>query len=127
MAVSQPGRRYGRSVTQPEPTPPPASSRGQAAGDDPAPSALDELGSLDVDGVAAATWGTVIWSVALVGTLLMRDRLAASDAQWWIAVCAVAAVGGLVGRWYAVRRREAYRRRAAEGGATATPAPGAAA
>jgi hypothetical protein len=113
----------------PDPTVPPevaatsqpaeAPAAGTAAGATAAPSALDELGSVDVDGVAAATWGSAVWAVALIVTLVLRDRLAESGSQWWIAVCAVALVGGLLGRWYAMTRRTAYRQAAAAAAAAA--------
>jgi hypothetical protein len=76
----------------------------------PAPSALDELGALDVDGVAAAGWGSALWGVALVVLLVMGDRLP-EDARWWIWVCVAGLLGGLVGLAYVLRRRAAYRAR----------------
>jgi hypothetical protein len=71
--------------------------------------------------VAAAAWGTALWGVALVVTVVLRDRLAEADATWWIAVCAAGLLGGLVGWAYLVRRRAAVRRaRAASAGDAAS-------
>lgn len=70
---------------------------------------------LDEDGVGAVKIGTVLWAVALAILLLMRDRLAESDSQWWIWVAATGALLGLPGLWYTTRRRSAYRERAALG------------
>lgn len=68
-----------------------------------------EVEPLDEDGVGAVAMGTVAWCVALVVLLLLRDRLAESDAQWWIAVAATGAGLGLLGLLYTTRRRAAYR------------------
>lgn len=66
---------------------------------------------LDEDGVLAVTLGTVAWLVAYaVLFLFFRDALAAHGTQWWLTVCLVGAGLGLAGRWYTVRRRDAYRR-----------------
>lgn len=65
---------------------------------------------LDADGVGAALTGTILWTVALVVLLLLRDRLTAAGAQWWIAVAASGVVLGLIGLAYTTRRRAAYRR-----------------
>ena len=65
---------------------------------------------LDEDGVLAVTLGTVAWLVAFgVLCLFFRDQLQAHGTQWWLTVCLVGAGLGLAGRWYTVRRREAYR------------------
>ena len=65
---------------------------------------------LDEDGVLAVTLGTVAWLVAFgVLFLFFRDQLQAHGTQWWLTVCLVGAGLGLAGRWYTVRRREAYR------------------
>ncbi len=66
---------------------------------------------LDEDGVLAVTLGTVAWLVAFVVLFLFfRDDLQAHGTQWWLTVCLVGAGLGVAGRWYTVRRREAYRR-----------------
>lgn len=65
---------------------------------------------LDADGVGAALTGTIMWAIALVVLIVLRDRLAAAGAQWWIAVACTGVVLGLVGLAFTVRRRAAYRR-----------------
>jgi membrane protein DedA with SNARE-associated domain len=66
---------------------------------------------LDADGVLAVTVGAIAWAVAFVVLyVVFADELRAHDAQWWLAVCLVGAGLGIPGRWYAVRRRNAYRR-----------------
>ncbi len=70
----------------------------------------EDVKPLDVDGVTAVAIGTVLWLVALVVLLLMRDRLAETDSQWWIWVAATGAALGPPGLWYTMRRRSAYRR-----------------
>jgi hypothetical protein len=70
---------------------------------------------LDVDGVGAVAMGTVLWAIAALVLLLMRDRLAESGAQWWISVALTGAGLGLPGLGYTTRRRAAYRRAAAGG------------
>ena len=64
---------------------------------------------LDVDGVGAVAVGTVLWAIALVVTLLMRDRLVAAGNDWWIWVCVSGVALGLIGLPYVIRRRNAYR------------------
>lgn len=65
---------------------------------------------LDADGVGALTVGTVAWLVALVVLYgFFRDDLQEHGTQWWLTVCVVGAALGIPGRWYAVRRRNAYR------------------
>lgn len=71
---------------------------------DPSPA----IEPLDEDGVGAVAIGTVLWLVALVVLVLLRDRLG-SDA-WWIQVALVGALLGLPGLWYTTRRRAAYRK-----------------
>lgn len=65
---------------------------------------------LDEDGVGAVVLGTVVWAVAFVVLWVLRDRLAAADAQWWLWVAGTGALLGLPGLWYTTRRRSAYRR-----------------
>ncbi|MBK6764488.1 MAG: DUF2530 domain-containing protein [Micrococcales bacterium] len=69
-----------------------------------------EVQPLDEDGVQAVTFGTFAWLVAFgVLYLFFRDELQAHGTNWWLTVCLVGAGLGLAGRWYTVRRREAYR------------------
>ena len=66
---------------------------------------------VDADGVNAVALGTIAWTVALVVLgVFFREPLAQADASWWIWVCAVGAVLGVLGLFYVTRRREAYRR-----------------
>lgn len=74
------------------------------------PREAPDVEPLDEDGVGAVAVGTAAWAVALVVLLLLRDRLAANDSQWWIAVAATGVGLGLVGLLYTMRRRAAYRR-----------------
>ena len=65
---------------------------------------------LDEDGVLAVTLGTFAWVVGFaVLFIFFRDQLQAHNTQWWLYVCVVGAVFGIPGRWYTVRRRNAYR------------------
>lgn len=76
----------------------------------------DEIAALtkrpvDADGVNAVALGTIAWTVALVVLgVFFREPLAEADASWWIWVCAVGAILGVLGLFYVTRRREAYRR-----------------
>lgn len=72
---------------------------------------------LDEDGVLAVTLGTVAWLVAFaVLFVFFRNDLRAHDTDWWLSVCLVGVALGVAGRWYTVRRRNAYRAsRAAHG------------
>ena len=66
---------------------------------------------VDADGVNAVALGTIAWTVALlVLVLFFRDDLARADASWWIWVCVVGALLGVLGLGYVTRRRDAYRR-----------------
>ena len=80
------------------------------------PSALDELGALDVDGVQAARWGTAAWGVGLVITFALRGRLAETGSAWWVWVCLAGFLGGVVGTVYVTHRRDALRRAASRPG-----------
>ena len=77
---------------------------------------VDELISkpVDADGVQALTLGTIAWAVAgIVLLLFFRPQLAAHDASWWLWVCLVGALLGLVALPYVLRRRAVYQRAAA--------------
>ncbi|MCB0917359.1 MAG: DUF2530 domain-containing protein [Actinobacteria bacterium] len=69
-----------------------------------------EVAPLDVDGVGAVTVGTIAWAIVFVVLFLLRDRLAESDSQWWIAVAGAGVVLGLLGLVYVTRRARVYRR-----------------
>jgi len=73
-------------------------------------SALDvePLEPLDVDGVGAILVGTIVWGVALVACLLLRDRLTADGHGWWAGACLAGFLLGLPGLWFVRRRRAAY-------------------
>jgi hypothetical protein len=73
-----------------------------------------EVAVLDVDGVGAVAVGAALWGVAFVLTLLFRGPLADAGNGWWTWVCLTGVVLGLLGLWYVRRRRDAYRRAAAE-------------
>lgn len=60
---------------------------------------------LDVDAVRTVQIGTVLWTVALVVTLVMRDTLQDEGRGWWIWTCAAGVVLGLLGLVITVRRR----------------------
>lgn len=63
-----------------------------------------ELKPLEVNGITAVTFGTVVF---LVGTLIMvifRDQLSESGRENWIAICASGVVLGLLGQRYTRRR-----------------------
>lgn len=65
---------------------------------------------LDEDGVFAITLGTIAWMVAFaVLFVFFRGQLQDHGTQWWLYVCVVGAALGVPGRWYTVRRRNAYR------------------
>ncbi len=71
-----------------------------------------EIPPLDEDGVGAVAAGTVLWTVALLVLLLLRDRLGVD--QWWLWVALTGALLGLPGLWFTRRRRSAYRRGATD-------------
>ena len=62
----------------------------------------------------ALTLGTIAWAIAgIVLLLFFRPQLAAHDASWWLWVCLVGALLGLVALPYVLRRRAVYQRAAA--------------
>jgi hypothetical protein len=69
---------------------------------------------LETDDVKIVGLGTVLWGVALVACLLLRDRLGDDGHRSWIWVCLAGAFLGLVGLRYVARRRSAMRREAAD-------------
>lgn len=75
-------------------------------------SAMDAttIAPVDADGVGVAVTGTCMWVVAgIVLWLGFGSQLRAADAQWWLWVCAIGALLGLVGLTYVLRRRAVYR------------------
>jgi MYXO-CTERM domain-containing protein len=70
---------------------------------------------LDVDAVRTVQIGTVLWAVALIVTLIMRDDLQDDGRTWWIWTCVAGVALGLLGLLVTVRRR----RRLARNGAAA--------
>ena len=63
-----------------------------------------ELAPLEVNGITAVTLGTVIWSVATLIMVLMRDQLEAAGRGNWIAIGVAGIVLGLLGLRYSKRR-----------------------
>lgn len=85
---------------------------------DPSPTPEDghllhqaEVPPLDVDGVQAATVGTVIFAVATVIMAVMYERLVGTDDAWWLGVGVSGFVLGVIGIAYTSRRRARRRRR----------------
>lgn len=66
---------------------------------------LQPATALDVDGVAVVGLGTVLWTVALVVSLVFETDLRRDGHLWWIATAACGAGLGLLGIAYCVRRR----------------------
>ena len=73
-----------------------SSSAGQAA--------KKELAPLEVNGITAVTLGTIIWSVATLIMVLMRDQLEAAGRGNWIAIGFAGITLGLLGIRYTMRR-----------------------
>ena len=70
-----------------------------------------EVPPLDVDGVQAATVGTVIFAVATVIMVLTYDRLVAAGDGWWLGVALSGFGLGLISLAYTINRRHRRRRR----------------
>jgi len=62
------------------------------------------LGPLEIDGITAVIVGTIVWTVATVIMILMRDQLEASGRGNWIWICACGVLLGLLGIRYTRRR-----------------------
>ena len=60
---------------------------------------------MESDDVAVVTLGTVLWAVALVAALLLRDRLDERGNERWVWVAAAGIFLGLVGLRLVRRRR----------------------
>jgi hypothetical protein len=63
-----------------------------------------ELAPLEVNGITAVTVGTVIWSVATLVMVLMRDQLEDAGRGNWIAIGVAGIILGLLGMRYTKRR-----------------------
>jgi hypothetical protein len=63
-----------------------------------------ELAPLEVNGITAVTLGTVIWSVATLIMVLMRNQLEEAGRGNWIAIGVAGIVLGLLGMRYTKRR-----------------------
>lgn len=63
---------------------------------------------LDVDGVAAFRWGTVLWVIALAVLLIGGTGRWGTDTEWWLWVCVAGVVIGVLGLIYSTRRRAVY-------------------
>jgi len=69
-----------------------------------------EVPPLDVDGVQAATAGTVTFAVASVIMAAGYDRLAAAGDGWWLGVGVCGFGLGLISLGYTISRRRRRRR-----------------
>ena len=63
-----------------------------------------ELAPLEVNGITAVTIGTVIWSVATLIMVLMRNQLEEAGRSNWIAIGVAGIILGLLGMRYTKRR-----------------------
>ena len=73
---------------------------------------------LDVDGVAATTYGTILWAAALVVLLVAGVRPGDSN-DWWLWTCVAGIVLGVAGIAFTRRRAAVYTAHAARAGAAA--------
>ena len=69
-----------------------------------------EVPPLDVDGVQAATAGTVAFAIASVIMAVGYDRLAAAGDGWWLGVGVCGFGLGLISLGYTISRRRRRRR-----------------
>lgn len=74
-----------------------------------------EVAPLDVDGVQAASVGTVIFAVATVIMVITHDRLVAAGDGWWLGVAGCGLGLGLISLAYTITRRRRRRRSTAPG------------
>ena len=63
-----------------------------------------ELKPLEVNGITAVTFGTLVFIMATMLMVLFRDRLVEAGHENWIAIGACGIVLGLLGQRYARRR-----------------------
>ena len=68
------------------------------------PATKQELKPLEVNGITAVTVGTVIWSVATLIMVLLRNQLEASGRENWIEIGVAGIILGLLGMRYTKRR-----------------------
>jgi hypothetical protein len=68
------------------------------------PPSKHELKPLEVNGITAVTLGTIIWSIATLIMVLMRDQLEATGRGNWIAIGVAGIFLGLLGMRYTKRR-----------------------
>jgi Protein of unknown function (DUF2530) len=66
---------------------------------------------LETNDVAIVTAGTVLWAIALVASLIFRDRLADGGNEGWVWIFLAATFLGLIGIRYVRRRRAELRRK----------------
>jgi hypothetical protein len=66
---------------------------------------------LETNDVAIVTVGTILWAVALVASLIFRDRLADSGNEGWVWIFLAGTFLGLIGIRYVRRRRTELRRK----------------
>ena len=66
---------------------------------------------LETNDVAIVTVGTVLWAIALVASLIFRDRLADGGNENWTWIFLAGTFLGLIGVRYVRRRRAELRRR----------------
>ena len=62
------------------------------------------LEPLEINGITTVIVGTIVWTVATVIMILMRDQLEASGRGNWVWICACGVLLGLLGIRYTRRR-----------------------
>jgi len=107
ISAFSPGH-YAQYVSDPAKTSPEMPAAAQVPGTHLIQQA--EVPPLDIDGVQAATVGTVVYAVATVVMALGYDRLAAAGDGWWLGV-GISGFGlGLISLGYTISRRRRRRR-----------------
>jgi len=66
--------------------------------------AKKELTPLEVNGITAVTIGTLVWTVATLVMVLMRDQLESAGRGNWINIGIAGIILGLLGMRYTKRR-----------------------
>ena len=77
-----------------------------------------EVPPLDVDGVQAATIGSILFAIATVLMALFYPQLAAKNDGWWLGVGVSGLALGLIGLGYTLLRRRGRRRRTSQAAPT---------